>query len=84
MGLGFDNPVNPYATAMSEADIDTWWGDGTKAQIQHWHDDAHGYILRDVTSRIPAGHNIKHGVDKVTGHYFLTISGPTINKSWTA
>ena len=83
MGLGFDTPTNPYAVVMEQADIDTWWGDGSKAKITYWHDDAHGYIMRDISSRIPAGHNIKHGVDKNSGNYYLTISGPNINKSWT-
>ena len=39
MGFAFDTPVNPYATAMSESDIDTWWGDGSKAKITHWHQE---------------------------------------------
>ena len=83
MGFAFDTPTDPYKVAMDQTDIDTWWGDGSKAKITHWHDDAHGYIMRDISSRIPAGHNIKHGVDKNSGNYYLTISGPNINKSWT-
>ena len=82
MGFGFENPVNPYSEAMSQSDIDTWWSSKDRT-VEHGGDDAHGYIMRDISSRIPAGHSIKHGVNDAGNKYFLTISGPEINKSWT-
>ena len=82
MGFAFDTPVNPYATAMTEADIDKWWASKDRTMTHGW-DDAHGYIMRDVSSRIPAGHTIKHGINDAGNKYFLTISGPNINKTWS-
>jgi hypothetical protein len=74
--------VNPI-TAQDISTIDAWWGDGSEAKITHWHDDADGYIRTWILPGVPKGHTIKHGVHKSTGHYYLTISGPSINKSWT-
>ena len=81
MGLAFENPTNPYS-AMSQSDIDTWWASKDRTVAHGW-DDAHGYIMRDIGSSIPAGHTIKHGLNDAGNKYFLTISGPNINKSWT-
>jgi hypothetical protein len=82
MGFAFDTPNNPYSSAMSEADIDTWWSAHVPTR-ETWWDDAHGYIMRDIGSRIPVGHTIEHGVNEAGTSYYLTISGPAINKSWT-
>jgi len=82
MGFAFDTPNNPYKDPMTEADIDAWWA-SHDATLSHWWDDAHGYILRDISSRIPKGHTIEHGVNDSKTSYYLTISGPNINKSWT-
>ena len=82
MGFAFDTPNNPYSEAMSEADIDTWWASKDRTMPAGW-DDAHGYVMRDISSRIPKGHTIKHGVNDAGNKYFLTISGPNINKTWS-
>ncbi len=81
MGLAFENPTNPYS-AMSQSDIDTWWASKDRTVAHGW-DDAHGYIMRDIGSSIPAGHTIKHGLNDAGNKYYLTISGPNINKTWT-
>ena len=82
MGFAFDTPVNPYSDAMLESDIDTWWASKDRTVAHGW-DDAHGYIMRNISSRIPKGHTIKHGINDAGNKYYLIISGPNINKSWT-
>tara|TARA_Y100001972_G_C7378136_1_gene198383 strand:+ start:43 stop:288 length:246 start_codon:yes stop_codon:yes gene_type:complete len=81
MGFAFDTPTNPYS-AMSQSDIDTWWASKDRT-VEHGWDDAHGYIMRDIGSSIPAGHTIKHGLNDEGKKYYLAISGPNINKTWT-
>ena len=81
MGFAFDTPTDPYGS-MSEADIDTWWAAHVPTR-ETWWDDAHGYIMRDISSSIPKGHTVTHGVNEARTSYYLTISGPSINKSWT-
>ena len=81
MGFAFDNPSDPYGD-VSESDINTWWASKDRTTPHGW-DDAHGYIMREIGSGIPAGHTIKHGLNDAGNKYYLTISGPAINKSWT-
>jgi hypothetical protein len=81
MGFAFDTPNDPYGS-MTEADIDTWWASKDRTAEHGW-DDAHGYIMRDISSSIPKGHTCKWGVNDAGTKYFLTISGPNINKTWS-
>ena len=81
MGFAFDTPSDPYGD-VSESDINTWWASKDRTTAHGW-DDAHGYIMREIGSGIPAGHTIRHGLNDAGNKYFLTISGPAINKSWT-
>jgi len=81
MAFGGD-AVDPVGS-VSESDIDTWWASKDRT-LEHGFDDAHGYIMRQIVSGIGAGHQVKHGVVDGGGAYFLTISGPSINKTWNA
>ena len=81
MGFAFDNAVDPYST-LGESDIDTWWASKDRTLAQGW-DDAHGYIMRNICSSIPKGHTVKHGLNDAGNKYFLSITGPNINKTWS-
>ena len=54
MGFAFDTPTNPYS-AMSQSDIDTWWASKDRTVAHGW-DDAHGYIMKDISSSIQRSH----------------------------
>ena len=82
MGFAFDTPVDPYADGMTESDIDTWWASKDRT-MEHGWDDADGYIRCNIVSSIGKGHTCKWGVNDAGTSYYLTINGPTINKSWT-
>jgi hypothetical protein len=73
--------VNPI-TAQDTSSIDTWWASKDRT-IQHGFDDADGYIRTYILPGVPKGHNVKWGVNDAGNSYYLTISGPNINKSWT-
>ena len=73
--------VDPVGS-ISQADIDNWWG--VKAtHLPHNYDDCDGYIRNTITAGIGEGHTVTHGVKEDGTGYYLTISGPSINKSWT-
>ena len=73
--------VDPVGT-VTESDIDTWWAAKNTA-LPHNYDDCDGYIRHEITVGIGIGHTVTHGVKEDGSGYFLTISGPSINRSWT-
>lgn len=75
-------PIDPVGT-VTEADIDTWWN-GKDRTLEHGFDDAQAYIMQHIAQGIGAGHTLTHGIVDGGGAYFLTISGPSINKTWNA
>ena len=81
MGFAFDTPNDPYGS-MTEADIDTWWASKDRTIEAGW-DDADGYIRTHILPGMPKGHTVKWGVNDARTSYYLTVSGPSINKSWT-
>jgi len=81
MPLGGD-AVDPVGT-VTEADIDTWWANGNPT-ASHWFDDANGDILRTIIPGVGAGHTIEYGPNDAGTSYVLKITGPSINKTWSA
>jgi hypothetical protein len=73
--------VNPI-TAQDTSSIDTWWASKDRTMVAGW-DDADGYIRTFIIPGVPKGHTCKWGVNDAGNRYYLTISGPSINKSWT-
>ncbi len=85
MGFAFDSPTNPVGT-VTEADIDAYWKTyddrGDTAEPSNYN-DMDDYFRTVVTAGIPAGHTVKWGVNDAGTKYFLTISGSSINKTWS-
>ena len=85
MGFAFDTPTNPVGT-VTEADIDAYWKKyddrGDTSNTSHY-DDMDQYFRTVVTAGIPSGHNVKWGINDAGTKYYLTISGPNINKTWS-
>ena len=73
--------VNPI-TAQDTSTIDTWWASKDRTVEAGW-DDADGYIRTRILPGMPKGHTVKWGVNDARTGYYLTVSGPSINKSWT-
>ena len=73
--------VNPI-TAQDTSSIDTWWASKDRTVV-HGFDDADGYIRTYIVPGVPAGHTCKWGINDAGTKYFLTISGPNINKTWS-
>lgn len=73
--------VNPI-TAQDTSSIDTWWASKDRTMVAGW-DDADGYIRTFIIPGVPKGHTCKWGVNDAGTSYYLTISGPSINKSWS-
>ena len=66
MGFAFETPADPYGD-VSESDIDTWWASKDRTTPHGW-DDAHGYIMRDISSGIPAGHSLFESCTHILSH----------------
>lgn len=73
--------INPI-TAQDTSSIDTWWA-SRHPERTTWWDDADGYIRTYIVPGVPQGHQVKWGVNDAGDRYYLTISGPTINKTWS-
>jgi len=73
--------VNPI-TAQDTSTIDTWWASKDRTAEHGW-DDADGYIRTYIMPGVPKGHTVKWGVNNARTGYYLKVSGPTINKTWT-
>ena len=73
--------VNPI-TAQDTSSIDTWWASKDMTPEHSW-DDADGYIRTYIMPGVPKGHTVKWGVNDARNGYYLTVSGSSINKSWT-
>jgi hypothetical protein len=80
MALAGDN--NQPVTAQDVSDIDTWWASKDRS-IPHGWDDADGYIRTYIMPGVPKGHTCKWGVNEAGNGYYLTISGDSINKTWS-
>ncbi len=73
--------VNPI-TVQDTSSIDTWWASKDRTMVAGW-DDADGYIRTFIIPGVPKGHTCKWGVNDAGNCYYLTISGPNINKTWS-
>jgi len=73
--------INPI-TAQDTSSIDTWWASKDRTVV-HGFDDADGHIRTYIVPGVPKGHTCKWGVNDAGNSYYLTISGPTINKNWS-
>ena len=77
--------VDPVGT-ITEANIDSYWAtqnskDAT-SDVSNYNDMDY-YFRTVVCAGIPKGHTCKWGVNDAGTKYFLTISGPNINKTWS-
>jgi hypothetical protein len=77
--------IDPVGT-ITEANIDSYWNTfdarGDTSNPTNYNDmDYHFRTV--VCAGIPIGHTCKWGVNDAGTKYFLTISGPNINKTWS-
>ena len=80
--MAFAGDAVNLITAQDTSSIDTWWASKDRT-VEHGWDDADGYIRTYIMPGVPKGHTVKWGVNDARNGYYLTISGPSINKSWT-
>jgi len=77
--------IDPVGT-ITEANIDSYWttqnSKGTTSDVSNYNDMDY-YFRTVVCAGIPSGHTCKWGVNDAGTKYFLTISGPNINKTWS-
>ena len=77
--------IDPVGS-VSESDIDSYWttqnNKGATSDVSNYNDMDY-YFRTHITAGIPKGHTVKWGVNDAGTKYFLTISGPNINKTWS-
>jgi hypothetical protein len=84
--MAFAGAATDPVGSISESDIDSYWAtqnskDAT-SDVSNYNDMDY-YFRTVVCAGIPSGHTCKWGVNDAGTKYFLTISGPNINKTWS-
>lgn len=70
--------VDPVGN-VTEANIDTWYASKDRTVAHGW-DDAKDYVMKHISQGVGAGHTVKCKVKD--SKFWLSVSGPSINKIW--